>query len=200
MKEINNEIYLHIHKRGEHSDKWKIGNVFKVGESLNQFVGFYEKCNSNINGVDPLNYLDNVIFSGGSHNNASLLSLLKISKDILKEYVFFMRESVFENVRKEKYEDYPSRFKGVWVLKNNEEALSYWKQELIRDNQEFEIYKVSLTGIIHETSQEHLEVKASYNLTDWRILAENYWEGKCTRHSKEIECLFEGEIEVLEKV
>ncbi len=209
MRIVKDESFLHIHRIGEHSDKWHVDSTISFGSSLNSFVGVYETINLNINGYEPLELLRHIVCV--KENNCNVdpevqkkglyndQLIIEKSYSILNEYVLFMREYVFEEVRKEYYLDYPTRFKGLWVMEDSTDTLKYWYTQLINKNQQYKVFRVSLTGKIHEASQEHLEVK-TYNLNQWRELAHNYWKGVSTRERVETEAIFEGDVLITEEL
>ncbi|MFW6025711.1 MAG: DUF2441 domain-containing protein [Candidatus Woesearchaeota archaeon] len=209
MKKTKGELYINIHRSGEHSNKWKVGNTLSVGNSLNSFVGIYENANISIFNYDALNFIDHVIAVLEKRvapskeiialNSYDVLDTLKHSRNVLNEYVLFMREYIFEEVRKSHYEKHPSRFKGIWVLRDNEESLNYWYKKLINNNQSYNIFRVRLSGTIHEASQDYLEVK-THNLNKWRSLAHEYWKGVKIENAEENEFIFEGKVKILEEI
>lgn len=209
MKKIKDQIFLHIHKKGKHSDKWYAGNTISIGDSLNSFVGIYEDANIKIYNYEALDFISHIIevMEGKSEpidkikklNSYDSLDTLKHSRNILREYVLFMREYVFEEVRKSDYEEYPSRFKGVWVFQDNKKSLNYWYKQLINEDQKYNIFRVKLSGKIHEASQNYLEAK-THNLKKWRSLAEKYWKGIKKENAEENEFIFEGNVEILEEI
>lgn len=104
------------------------------------------------------------------------------------------RELVFEEVRRELYPDYPSRYTCLWLLPHNYEAIEDWWRMFGNKGQ---ILKLNVTGKIHETSEAHLKL-GYFNLKEERERAIKYWDGKPEGKYKYDEFLFEGSITVEE--
>lgn len=112
-----------------------------------------------------------------------------------------LRELAIEEVRKEKYPEYPSRLSSLYVSSSLEEAEKWYLlfKELGRDV--YQIVKVMVDGNIY--------IGDAYNCFDGTIdkdnnlkLAENYWKYKVNLEGKEpiIEILASGKIKVIEIV
>ena len=112
-----------------------------------------------------------------------------------------LREHAMEEVRKEKYPEYPSRLSSLYVSNTFEEAEKWYNlfKELGRPT--YSIVKVEVDGNIY--------VGDAHNCFDGTIdknknleLAENYWKYKTNPDGKEpiVEILANGKIKVIEIV
>ena len=112
-----------------------------------------------------------------------------------------LRELAIEEVRKEKYPEYPSRLSSLYVSSSLEEAEKWYDlfKKLGRDV--YQIVKVMVDGNVY--------IGDAYNCFDGTIdkdnnlkLAENYWKYKVNLEGKEpiIEILASGKIKVIEIV
>lgn len=215
MRKCKNEIFYHMYIK---SDKnWNAGDKFTVGKEINPYSkGWqdreYKTKDLYIN--DYAKYLlhnlskeyedKDSAFKGLAHLNQELLIALLSNLEVA-------RETVFENVRKEHFPDYPSRLTCLYV--NDYENLKYyWDNHKFGKEQNRDILKLKLTGKIHKAYSASLDLKTfSYN--QFRQLAFEYWEGKPAetviellkgthniKAEKLTEHIFEGKVEVIEKV
>lgn len=104
------------------------------------------------------------------------------------------RELALEEIRQQYYPEKISRFHCVWLC--DEEGLEYWKKLLFG-----KIYRLSVTGVIFESSANFLYTKDE----DYKTIKENnriYWNPKFQTEEdiEKKEFLFQGKIKVLEKV
>lgn len=112
-----------------------------------------------------------------------------------------LRELAIEEIRKEKYPEYPSRLASLYVSKTLEEAEKWYNLFIEWGRPTYSIVKVSVDGNIF--------VGDAYNCFDGTIdkkknleLAENYWKYKTNQEGKEpiVEILASGKIKVIEIV
>lgn len=210
MRKIYKEEYLHIQrKHGLELYQWNTGDQMFIGTEKNDFSKYFELRGKSI--VNPSGYGYNVNETAEImlrhmedglripdfdfyHYDPKLT--IKELLDSLYYYVRLVRELIFEEVRIEKFPEYPSRQKGIWVIPNNPESLKYWRTQL---QGEAKVFKVQLTGIIHQASDEYLRPTTN-SLSYWREMAMRYWSGVPGKHNHEEECLFEGYVEVLNEV
>jgi hypothetical protein len=89
MKYIENEKYLHIQRKfnGETVQLWNIGETYDIGSDINRFFGFYNKYDR-------------------TYNPHSIQSVM----EILGHQTKIVRELLFEEVRREFFEELPSRY------------------------------------------------------------------------------------------
>jgi hypothetical protein len=169
--DIKDGIYYHIHNRMFAPDSWKIGNkILFCKEYYNFFFNYYVNVNL-------------------KKSNCALDIDTK-----LKEYTMLIRELIYEEVRNKYFPELPSRRHCAWLC--DEDALELWKNTLGRD---CDVYKVRATGNIHCCYAGGLDNdNINYNILFKKAFM--YWKGECIGNPLEKEYLFEGEIEVLQKV
>lgn len=169
--QIENEIYYHVHKKDYEPEKWEVGKIFEFNkDAFNYFFNFY-----------------------------SIENIKKTRTDIedwkkIKEYSILIRELVYEEVRYKCFSGLPSRRNCVWLC--DKESLPLWEGKIGGD---YDIYKVKATGNIHSCYAGALD---DTNI-NYKILSEKaivYWSGECIGDINEKEYLFEGRIELLEKI
>ncbi|MHA2852843.1 DUF2441 domain-containing protein [Paenibacillus lautus] len=210
MQIIKNEEYLHIQrKHGLGSYDWSVGDKFEVGSSNNDFFKFFEDVNKSINN-DMAGISYNVTDVAGIMllflNNGVKLTEFDFyhydsEKSIqellgtLNHYVRLVRELMFEEVRSSHFPDHPSRQRGIWVIPNTLDSLEYWKKELGQGR----LFKLKLSGKIHKANQEYLQINTN-GLSYWREKAFHYWNEEPGLSVEQEECIFEGQVEVLEEL
>ena len=112
-----------------------------------------------------------------------------------------LRELALEEVRKQKYSQYPSRLACLYVSNSLEEAMEWYYRFIDMNRKVYSIVKVEVDGNIY--------IGDAWNCFDGTInkqqnleLAENYWKYKTNIKGKEpiVEILVDGKIKVLEIV
>lgn len=110
-----------------------------------------------------------------------------------------LRELALEQVRVEKYPNYPSRMACLYVSKTLEEAEKWFDYFVSLGRPTFQIVKLQLNGNMFYGDAENCfdeKLSEKENL----ILAEKYWKNEDFNESSIIEMLVDGDIEVVEIV
>lgn len=214
MEIVHEKEYLHIHRIGSYDNYWFPGSNLFFKDEINHFLDYYNDTeysfqNGSKGRADAIELIDDTIRAnkGESTRNPGLeevfsydaLKTLKYAGNIVEEYTAYIREQIFEEVRKESFPDYPSRYRCIWVLPDDKECLKYWYDKLVYDSKKYRIFRVNLTGKIHRASEIYLRLK-TYSLNEWRMLAFKYWSGLNEGLKEEEEILFEGLVKVLEEI
>lgn len=108
-----------------------------------------------------------------------------------------LRELAMEDLRKEKYPNYPSRIKSLYVSRTLEEA-NFWADYFIKlDRKVYQIVKLEVDGNIFEGDANNCfpgTIDYNKNLE----LAKDYWENKVNDKKRINEVLVDGTIKVIE--
>lgn len=110
-----------------------------------------------------------------------------------------LRELALEQVRVEKYPNYPSRMACLYVSKTLEEAGKWFDYFISLGRPTFQIVKLKGYGNVFYGDAENCfdgKLSEKENL----ILAEKYWENEDFNENSIIEILVDGDIEVIEIV
>ncbi len=110
-----------------------------------------------------------------------------------------LRELALEQVRVEKYPNYPSRMACLYVSKTLEEAEKWFDYFVSLGRPTFQIVKLQVNGNMFYGDAENCfdgKLSEKENL----ILAEKYWKNEDFNESSIIEMLVDGDIEVAEIV
>ena len=110
-----------------------------------------------------------------------------------------LRELALEQVRVEKYPNYPSRMACLYVSKTLEEAEKWFDYFVSLGRPTFQIVKLQVNGNMFYGDAENCfdgKLSEKENL----ILAEKYWKNEDFNESSIIEMLVDGDIEVVEIV
>ena len=112
-----------------------------------------------------------------------------------------LRELAMEEVRKEKYPEYPSRLSSLYVSKTREEAEKWYNLFIELGRDVYQIVKVMVDGNVYIGDANNCfdgTIDKDNNLK----LAENYWKYKVNLEGKEpiIEIIASGKIKVIEIV
>ena len=196
-------VYFHINRVVPWSSlpKWNIGDVIDIGGESNPYFSFFETNQKTYGVTTP----DNVThqLSGKQFLNAvrdgeiDCPNVAGIAADITQHFVNYVRELIWEDIRKSEFPHLPSRQRCIW-LAADEEGVKFWLQNLGLDNQEFQIAKVQVQGRLHVASDEHLLTDSEPMLTTIKR-ARQYWLG-INDHPASREILFEGRLKVLDFV
>jgi len=106
------------------------------------------------------------------------------------------RELLFENVRLQKFPDYPSRLHCFWLSDKNN-LIKWLEEDGFKDKVEKEIFKVKATGIVFECDGSFINFD-TIRFSDYNRLAYDYWNGSRTNKCK-LEILFEGKLDIVAK-
>lgn len=194
FKIVNNEEYYHIHKLGYCDDEWQVGKKFFIGNELNAFFSFYEKDSLTGKNIKIIkNYINNFHDPNFNPKIADLKLYFNASLDAINECAKFMREYLFEEVRKQFFSQYPSRTKCLWVIQSKED-LKYWRTILSG-----KLYRLRLTGKTFTGYERYLDIDMKA-FGKWRELAFQYWVGDIEKTATDKEVLFEGFVEILEEI
>lgn len=110
-----------------------------------------------------------------------------------------LRELALEQVRVEKYPNYPSRMACLYVSKTLEEAEKWFDYFVSLGRPTFQIVKLQVNGNMFYGDAENCfdgKLSEKENL----ILAEKYWKNEDFNESSIIEMLVDGDIEVVKIV
>jgi len=131
----------------------------------------------------------------GYHYNSS--QTLQELLPMMRTQLTLIREMIFEEVRKERFPQKLSRYKGLHIIPADKESLSFWLPQLKTPNAK--IYKLELTGRMHRGKYDLLGINTIP--TEYiKLNAYQYWLGINGQESINDECLFEGMVKVLEVV
>lgn len=174
-------------------------DIIEVGFETNPFFKFYEnnareypvrRSDGTTENIASMRFLQNVL-----QGNINPDNLPQTAYEISNHFLMLSRELVWENIRIEKYPNYPSRQKCLWLLKNQDQ-IERWKKILKLEPRSYSIVKVKATGRAIEVDSSHLP-SDSEPLPTWYEKAYKYWEGAVTEDPLK-EFLFVGKIKVTE--
>lgn len=168
---IKNRILFHFSRE----NNWKIGDRITSGERENPFwlncKDYSPKIRINNQIITMFEMFDK--YPSFEVTRESIDFLYQKLKDVSKETAFYIREQVFEEVRKELYPRLPSRQKCLWLCEENQ--LSYWKT--IVDNEEGCLLTLELNGEIFCGDQYWLTTD-TFSSIDYVDRAKHYWSGE----------------------
>jgi hypothetical protein len=194
-------IYYHINRTTHWSPfpKWNVGDVIDIGGVSNPYFQFFEEQKKTYTITTPDHVTHNI---PGKHflnlvqkGEVNCPDIAGIAADLTQHFVSYVRELIWEDVRKSEFPHLPSRQRCIWLAADHQ-GVKYWLQNLGLDGQEFQIAKVKVQGRIHIASNEHLLCDSEPMLESLKR-ARQYWLGiHDDPASREI--LFEGRLEILE--
>ena len=188
--------YFHIKRLVPWSSfkKWEEGEVINIRGESNPYFSFFETQQK----AYPVTTDSGVVNFGGAHFIGSVArgevnssDVANIADDLVRHFVAYIRELIWEDVRKTEFPHLPSRQRCIWLIPNRE-GVSFWLNRLGLEGREFQIARVRL----HIGSDEHLLGDSEPMLVTIKR-ARQYWLGINDSESTQ-EILFEGRIRVEE--
>lgn len=113
---------------------------------------------------------------------------------IADHFVILARELLLELIRSREFPDAPSRWRGIWIVKDLE-TLALWRKRLEQQGIQSQFVEMVATGRAHDCDASFI-LGDSETLDESERKARDYWGGKIAAHRSEPETLFEGEITV----
>lgn len=188
--QVENKIMYHISRE----NNWNIGDVLIAGEQENQFWRICKDYSKTVkvNGKEMsiFQMIDQVSNFEVTQNNITFL--YKNLKDISKETAFYIREQIFEDVRRRYYPTLPSRQKCLWVCEADQ--LPYWKT--MKENCQRSLLTLELHGEIF-CGDDHWLTADTFSSIVYSERAKHYWDSKMSNSPRK-EFLFYGKAIVKE--
>ena len=161
----------------------------------------------------PMHLGQIITFDNNNHSGVynRVMDKLEIVKDIISNPDKYkqseldhhtkvaLRELALEQVRKEKYPNYPSRLESLYVSKNIEDAEMWANSFIAKDRQVFQIVKLKTDGN-EFTGDAYNCFEGSIDEQQNILNSYNYWDNKDnnTGNKPIWETLINGNIEVIE--
>lgn len=182
---IKNRILFHISRE----NNWKVEDKITSGERENPF---WLKCKNYSPKINKDNHIITMfeMFDQNPSFEAtqdSIDFLYQQLKNVSKETAFYIREQVFEEVRKEFYPQLPSRQKCLWL--SEEDQLPYWKS--IVDNEQGYLLTLELNGKVFCGDEYWLKAD-TFSSIEYVDRAKHYWSGELSSIPRK-EYLFHGQ-------
>ncbi|NBG67066.1 DUF2441 domain-containing protein [Acidiluteibacter ferrifornacis] len=186
--------YFHIQKRRV-ENQWEVGSEYTIGSKLNTF---YSEIVSSCSLKKELIETSKSKVENRIHCDLMRASQYEIiANDIASEllqYIKWIREEIFENIRKSRFPELPSRQQCIWLC--TEEHLNYWLTQIHNEKRIFEV-KLIQPNTIHKASASYIKCD-TYPISEFEDFAEKYWSGE--NCDVESEILFSGRIKLLSEV
>lgn len=167
---IENKNMLHISRESH----WKIGDIIFAGEDENQFWKICKNFSPLIEvgkqKIPLFEMFDRYQSFDVTENNINLL--YHHLKRISREVAFYIREQVFEDVRKKMFDSLPSRQKCIWLT--DSENLDYWKT--MSEQKKF-LLTLELNGDIFCGDDQWLTAD-TLSSVEYEKRALHYWNGE----------------------
>lgn len=192
--------YYHINRLASWSpfEKWKEGAEINIGGESNPYFSFFEtqKKEYSVTTDKGDMLIPGAHFIGCvARNEINSPNTANIANDLIKHFVAYVRELIWEDVRKSEFPHLPSRQRCIWLIPSRE-GVTFWLNRLGLKGQDFQIARVRLQGRFHVGSDEHLLGDSEpMSLTIKR--ARQYWLGIHDSEATQ-EILFEGRLKVQE--
>ena len=171
-----------------------------VGAATNPFFAYYETTKLSF----PVNQPDGTrvqspamtFLRAVKEGQVQCPKLPELAHQAAQYFMMFLREVMWEDVRRREFPHCPSRQRCMWLVHTREQA-EYWVTRL-GSPQEYQIVKVFAQGRIHVANELFL-MGDSATIPEITEKARLYWLGLMPEGAKE-EIIFEGQLRVLEVV
>ena len=175
---------FHISKKLD----WKIGEIITCGKEYNPFwiacIDYNPKTALNGEQMSFFELFERCTDIEPTEDNVK--HLYTNLKTISKECAFYIREQVFEDVRKMYYPDKPSRQTCLWV--SEADQLPYWKT--MASNIERTVLTLELNGVLFRGDDYWLKADTLSSI-EYAKRAHHYWSGEMS-DNPHIEYIFHG--------
>ena len=205
---VKGKFFFHIDRKSNSS--LKVGETYFIGAKRNPFIARFDVVSMSrllmgtheFDVVLLLKEIRELIEHG---TDSSLVSdffqgsvpwALAMAKDALTEYLNWIRETVFEEIRKEHFPHLPLRQRCLWLVPHDSKAARYWFQRL---EQKGRLLEVRATGKLFRANEAYLRA-ATTKLNAVRGDAFRYWAGGSGIDEHADELLFEGFVDVEREV
>lgn len=162
--------YLHIHKTNYYDELWQEGRY--INFNINSFWDFSMHINPKVFN----NYLD-----------------------LINEYQLMLRELSLEYVRLERFNSFPSRKKSFWLIRNDNEQLNYWMNNLDGEKRLFEVEIDLQNGKIFK-SRDFLLPKKENDFKTMLEEAKKYWSYNLIDNFSDDEYIYEGKLYIKREI
>lgn len=208
--------YYHIQRLDNERPEWNFGDKYLIDNSkknwFNQHIirdlGDIRTTNNN-DKFRLVKYVQEHLFehieksysdTQLSYKNSLLENEVRGLKDSLKQYLKWIQEDIFENVRKNNFPLLPSRQHCIWVS-SLEHLNKWWSMFSPKDNRYRQaprkILELDLEGQFHEADATLID-SDTYKISEFEARAKRYWSGEI-KSKKEVEILFTGKVKVLKE-
>lgn len=187
---VDKKLMFHV----SHQSNWSVGDVIIAGKKENQFWNickdYFKEVEVNGENMSLFKMFDEFPEFDVTKNNMDFL--YENLKDVSNETAFYIREQVFEDIRKVHYPMLPSRQKCLWVCE--EEQLPYWKT--MHENQSFKVLTLELNGDLF-CGDDYWLTTDTFSSIEYARRAKHYWSGEMSAAPRK-EYLFYGKAIVKE--
>ena len=184
MHNLNKEFY-HISRQ----KNWSVGSVITTGINENPFWTTCKNCSPlvtvNQQQMPVFAMIDQKYNFDVTQENINFL--YQTIENVSKETALYIREQVFEDVRKSNFPNLPSRQKCLWLC--DEKTLPYWNTAVIGPQRCLLTLKVE--GQLFCGDDNWLTAD-TFSSVEYANRAKQYWSGEMTANPRK-EYLFYGE-------
>lgn len=185
---VNKEIFYHAYS----GERVSIGDIFVFNSQIHNKM--YDEVYYNEYKIDGIDANELLIHKKRNQENDFTNDEFELLLNTINNDAFVLRELALEEVRKEKYSNYPSRLSCLYVTKTKEDAIS-WSKILKRNKKKCkQVLTLELTGDIF-CFDGNLMKRQNISYQNHLINAKLYWDSIDSDIS---EILFYGEAKVIE--
>ncbi len=193
---MKTSIYWHIHKYEKNGlPFFKIGDTVNVFPGNNKFWSFYKNMQFDFfvepgHSKLPASYAQYCLERNQIDPNG-----FPYIANAIKEAGMFLRELIFEEIRKSEFPNAPSRRNCIWLTEENN--LKFWTDWLKNDFENICYVQFQCSGNFHIGNQTFLNSDID-NYDHYVLMARSYWSSKDIELRSNNEIIFTGDVTVLD--
>ena len=172
------------------------GIVLNVGGESNPYFRFFEKYRKTYpvtqNDGSELQVLGVRYLHAVRSGEVNSTDFPNVAHDLAQHLVTFLRELIWEDVRRREFPHLPSRQRCMWLIPTLD-GVRFWIARM-GVTEDFRVLRLRVQGRIHTASETHL-LGDSVSLEEAIRLARQYWLG-IVEDPVSQEVIFEGRVEV----
>lgn len=207
LQRVDGATFYHFHKSGNYDDLWRVGNEITFdGKSFNQYYAYYSDYKPTFvlyNQINPLQTLPDFVkdlqesAKSLDFNIRELINLPAKLSEIITDLTVWIREEIFEDVRKTQFPDRPNRKTCLFVC--DKSKINYWKGQLAAPSVDIKIFRLSLTGTIFRANERYVH-RDKYGTAYFCNNAVKYWQGIQGDDNEDEEILFLGKAKIIDQI
>ncbi len=195
-----NQNYYHINRLVSWSpyDQLNVGEQVDVGGASNPFFRLFEtqRVSYTVTGDDgnDMEVPGIAFLSAAREGIITPGDLAATADEVSRHFMKYVRELIWEDVRRKEFPHLPSRQRCMWLIPNLD-GVKFWLRRMGVE-QRFQVLKVQIQGRVHKASESYL-LTDSEPMEETIQKARQYWLGVVEQTETE-EIIFEGRMRVVE--
>ncbi len=195
---IDELTLYHWHTYESDRPALQVGQEYSTAAASNRFWSFYENCSLRFPSVP---YTGNFAVAASRHflednafdNQELTRQMVHFLHDAVFEMGMFVRELTFEEIRRSRFSNLPSRRRCTFLCLPSD--VDFWSDWFRDAPMKKTLFETTCSGVAHYGHQGHLN-SDSMNFTEYTKNALEYWEGRDSQIPSPVEIILEGKMKI----